>query len=363
MSMTRDVLQTAFRLAPWPTEPGLRAVGKPDAWSPVLLTGNYDLTVRRVTRALRGIDAWLVVAPSSGINVWCAAAGGHLTTHHVVTALKTSGVAERVRHRRVILPQLAATGVVARDVARRCGWRARFGPVYAEDLPRYLTSGEEKSEAMRSVRFDTMQRLEMAAAWAAPAALVTGAIALVVQAAWTLPLMALACALALGVFLLYDRLPAPRRAVFLVGSLALAGTAAVAFGAAAAGVAAAAVATTLLCLGLTFDWAGSTPIEGGSLFEEGGWRIRLDEERCRGLYSCFAVCPEACFEKRAELRKIALAHGERCVRCGACVVQCGVDALAFEDEHGARIPPETIRRFKLNLLGRRDVAVGPLESG
>ena len=51
---------------PWPTEPGLRAVGNPDPQSPVLVTGNYDLTVRRVLRALRGLDAWLVVAPSGG---------------------------------------------------------------------------------------------------------------------------------------------------------------------------------------------------------------------------------------------------------------------------------------------------------
>jgi len=148
-----DVLQTGFRMAPWPTEPGLRAVGHPGELSPVIVTCNYDLTVRRVVRALDGVDAWLVVAPSQGINVWCAASGGHFGTHQVVTALKTSGVAERVRHRRAILPQLAATGVRAREVSRRCGWRTHFGPVYAEDLPRYLAGGNEKTEDMRRVRF------------------------------------------------------------------------------------------------------------------------------------------------------------------------------------------------------------------
>ena len=59
----RDVLQTAFRLLPWPTEPGLRAVGKPGPFSPVLITGNYDLTVRRVLRAIGELDVWLVIAP------------------------------------------------------------------------------------------------------------------------------------------------------------------------------------------------------------------------------------------------------------------------------------------------------------
>ncbi|TFH23375.1 MAG: copper oxidase, partial [Myxococcales bacterium] len=71
----RDVLQTASRLVPWPTEPGLRVVGDPGRESPVLVTGNYDLTVRRLLRALVDVDAWVVVASSAGINVWCAASG------------------------------------------------------------------------------------------------------------------------------------------------------------------------------------------------------------------------------------------------------------------------------------------------
>ena len=358
MSIVREALQTAFRLAPWPTEPGLRAVGSPNEWSPVLLTGNYDLTVRRVIRALRGVDAWLVVAPSAGINVWCAAAGGHLTTHQVVTALKTCGVAEHVRHRRVILPQLAATGVLARDLTRRCGWRARFGPVYAEDLPRYFAAGEVKSDEMRRVHFGAAERLQMAGAWAAPAALLAGAVGLAIHPPWALPLALLACVLAIAVFTLYDRLPGPRRVCFVCGSVILAVSGAAACGAGPTGLAAAALAATFLCLALTYDYAGSTPLEGSTQFEGREWHIRLDEERCRGIYTCWAVCPEACFEKRTDLRKISLAHDERCVRCGACVVQCPMDALAFEDEGGARILPDTIRRFKLNLLGRRNVEVG-----
>ncbi len=93
-----DALQTAFRFVPWPTQPGLRRVGQPGASSPVLVTGNYDLSVRRLVHAIEKLDAWVVVAPCGGINVWCAAAGGHLSTHQVVTALKTSGVEEHVRH-------------------------------------------------------------------------------------------------------------------------------------------------------------------------------------------------------------------------------------------------------------------------
>jgi len=41
---------TAFRFFPWPTRTGLRAMGRPGPDSPVLLTGNFALTVARVER-------------------------------------------------------------------------------------------------------------------------------------------------------------------------------------------------------------------------------------------------------------------------------------------------------------------------
>lgn len=359
IALAKEILQTAFRMAPWPTEPGLRALGHPGRDSPVLLTANYDLTVRRLERALRGLDAWLLVAPAKGINVWCAAAGGHLTTHQVVTVLKTSGIAERVDHRDLVVPQLAATGVEGLDVYRRSRWRVRFGPVRAEDIPAYLASGGEKTDAMRRVSFPLRDRLEMAAAWAAPtAALVAGA-SLLLRPAWALPLAALCGALAVAVFTVLDRLPRGGRWL-LAGTAALASNACVyASGGGAAALTAAVAAPLAFVALLTFDYAGSTPLEGSGHFEGQDWRITLERERCAGVYRCWEVCPEACFEKIEGEAKIALAHDERCVRCGACVVQCPQDALSFVAPDGRRIEPDTIRRFKLNLLGRRAVEIPP----
>jgi NAD-dependent dihydropyrimidine dehydrogenase PreA subunit len=353
-----DLLQTAFRLVPWPTEPGLRRLGEPGPFSPVVVTGNYDLSVRRVTRALDGLDAWLVVAPSSGINVWCAAAGGLLSTHQVVTALKTSGVEEQIRHHRAILPQLAATGVRAREVSRRCKWRVRFGPVYADDLPRYLAADSQKTDDMRHVRFDAAQRLEMALAWAAPSALVLGGGAAWLRPDWALPLVALAGLLSLAVFFGFERIPGPRRLLFGAGAVAGSVAAVALAGGAAAALAWAAAASAGLSALITADYTGTTPLEGSSYFEQRKWRIAFDLERCQGVYSCWEVCPKACYEKRDDRRQIELAHDERCIRCGACVVQCPMDALYFEDEAGRRIEPDTIRRYKLNLLGKRAVDAG-----
>jgi len=276
-----DLVQTALRLLPWPTEPGLRAIGRPDASSPVLLTCNYDLTVRRLTRALTGIDAWLLVAPSGGINVWCASSGGHLGTHQVVTALKTSGIADEVGHREVILPQLAATGVLALDVFRRSRWKVRFGPVDMHDIPEYLAT-RDKTDAMRRVRFPLRERLQMALMWGAPTALVVGGLAAWWAPTWAGPLLLLIAAMSIGVFTLYDKAGPRRRPLLLAASVLAATLSTWMAGGGGAALAAAVAAPALLTLLLTFDYAGSTPLEGGSHFEERKWRITLDEATFKG---------------------------------------------------------------------------------
>ena len=61
------------------------------------------------------------------------------------------------------------------------------------------------------------------------------------------------------------------------------------------------------------------------------------------------------FGRLEEVRKVQIGRPDRCIRCGACVVQCPKDALFFENAGGSRVEAETIRRFKLNLLGKRAV--------
>jgi NAD-dependent dihydropyrimidine dehydrogenase PreA subunit len=243
-------------------------------------------------------------------------------------------------------------------VKRRCGWTVRFGPVYAADLPRYLERGGKKADDMRSVRFGVAERLQMAASWGVPSALLLSLGSLPFRPAWSLPLAALAAGLALAVFLVYDRIPGPRRALVAAGTALLSALAVWLCGGGGAALVAGPLASLGLTGLLTFDYAGSTPVEAGSHFESRRWRIALDLDRCVGVYSCWEVCPEACFEKRPDARKVDLAHDERCVQCGACVVQCPEDALYFRDDAGRRIEPQVIRRYKLNLMGRRAVDTG-----
>jgi hypothetical protein len=141
--------------------PGLYAVGHPSADSPVLVTANYKLSFDAVRRELSGIDAWILVVDTRGINVWCAAGKGTFSAEEVAEMVAKTGLSKVVSHRRVILPQLSANGITARDVKKLCGFRAEFGPIRASDLPGYIKNGLKADEEMRRISFTLKERLEL----------------------------------------------------------------------------------------------------------------------------------------------------------------------------------------------------------
>jgi 2-polyprenyl-3-methyl-5-hydroxy-6-metoxy-1,4-benzoquinol methylase len=159
-----DLWLLFFRIIPpYPrVRPGLYAVGHPIPESPVLVTGNFDLTVRRLVKAIDGqVDAWVLVADSAGINVWCGAGGGYFTADKVIAAVKSSHLEEVVRHHALILPQLCANGVDGWRIRQETGWGVYWGPAKARDIPAYLAARRKKTDAMRWVRFPLPDRLEM----------------------------------------------------------------------------------------------------------------------------------------------------------------------------------------------------------
>lgn len=140
-------------------QPGLYALGDPDADSPVVVTANYKLTFDLLRRALRQRSVWLLVVDTRGINVWCAAGKGTFSAKEVSLRVILSGLASVVTHRRLILPQLAASGVDAAAVQKATGFRVHFGPVQAEDLPAYLDANLVATSDMRRVDFPAWDRL------------------------------------------------------------------------------------------------------------------------------------------------------------------------------------------------------------
>jgi len=139
--------------------PGLYCVGEPSPASPVLVTANYKLSFDALRKELSGIDAWILVADTRGINVWCAAGKKTFSAGEIAFQVNRARLAEIVAHRQLILPQLAAPGVAAHELHKKCGFRGVFGPIRAADIRGYLARGEEVDERMRTITFSFAERL------------------------------------------------------------------------------------------------------------------------------------------------------------------------------------------------------------
>jgi len=108
---------------------------------------------------------------------------------------------------------------------------------------------------------------------------------------------------------------------------------------------------------ISLDLMGSTPVYKSGLHEEKFLKIHLDENKCKGAAFCEEVCPRNCYEVDRERNIATIPRPDLCVQCGACVIQCPFDAIYFISPQGKIIPPEAIRKFKLNLMGKRLVKV------
>jgi len=139
-------------------EPGLYALGNATSDSPVFVTANYRLSFDALRSKLSGIDCYVLVLDTRGINVWCAAGKGTFGTDDLVNRIKSTRLGDLVSHRLLILPQLGAAGVSAHEVKRRSGFQVEYGPVRARDLPEYLKIHKATPD-MRRVRFDLSDRM------------------------------------------------------------------------------------------------------------------------------------------------------------------------------------------------------------
>ena len=156
--MRWGVGRSRYRVAP-----RLYAVGEPDGNSVVLVTANYKMTFDALRRELEGQDVWILVLDTCGINVWCAAGKGTFGAEEVVRRVEEVRLEKVVNHRRLILPQLAAPGVSAHQVAMRCGFSVVYGPVRARDLKGFLEAGMMATPQMRRVVFPVTERLSLTA--------------------------------------------------------------------------------------------------------------------------------------------------------------------------------------------------------
>lgn len=352
ISGTKSLWDFIGRWFPNPVEPGLRKIGQPGTEAPVFVTGNFHLTVRRVEKSLADMDAWLLVVPMLGINVWCASSGGDMTVHSVITAMKTSRIEERVSHRRMILPQLSASGVDRHILQNQTGWRADFGPVRAQDIPSFVEKKFNKTPDQCRVKYPLSFRLEMlfsmnALLWAIIAIFVG-----LLNPIW----MLFASALFWGTgIILYAGYPVfPVKSGWLkAGILSFLEVLTI-------GIFTGVVlhkpwwthwgwmsAAALFTLWLGFDLKGTVGgniSEAESLLHKLGVKsigtffsaqpskmgtIQHDSLICNDCLTCMNVCPQGVYEILPADKKLIMENPDECFNCGACVLQCPSDALSI----------------------------------
>ncbi len=142
--------------------PRLYCVGTPNADSPVLVTANKKITFDREREQLDGLNAWVLVLDTKGVNVWCAAGKGTFGTQELIHRIAETKLNSIVTHRTLIVPQLGATGVSAHIVKKGSGFRVIYGPVRAQDIKAFLANGMQATEKMRQVNFTAKDRLVLA---------------------------------------------------------------------------------------------------------------------------------------------------------------------------------------------------------
>jgi acetyl-CoA decarbonylase/synthase complex subunit gamma len=118
---------------------GIYEIGAPDENSPVLVTTNFSLTYFIVSGEIEGsrIPSWLLIMDTEGLSVMTAWAAGKFVGDAVGIFVKKSGIADKVAHRKIIIPGYAAS--ISGDMEEELpGWEVLIGPRDASLIPKFL---------------------------------------------------------------------------------------------------------------------------------------------------------------------------------------------------------------------------------
>ncbi|MBW2563524.1 MAG: methyltransferase domain-containing protein [Deltaproteobacteria bacterium] len=350
-SFIKSIWDFIGRWFPNPVEPGLRIIGKADRNSPVILTSNFHLTVRRVEKSLKGENVFLLVTPANGINVWCASCGGELNTHSVITAIKTSRINERVDHHQIILPQFSAPGIDRELLKKETGRTGLFGPAYSKNIPLFLKNRKTVFEHNK-VDFSLLFRLEMLLSMNFIVWIGIGIITLLIEPDMFFPLSSFFW---ITGFVLYAGFPLiPGNSGWLKAAiLSIIEVVAIAmFSVFILHMPIFShwkimIIASAINIWLGFDLRGivagnSSEAEWlmyklgmssfGHIFSAENFntgKIQQDVNKCNNCRLCFMVCPKDVFEI-VDKNKIRVQKQWECFACNACVTQCAEEALCLE---------------------------------
>jgi acetyl-CoA decarbonylase/synthase complex subunit gamma len=105
----------------------------------VLLTTNFSLTYFTVSgegEASR-VPSWLCIMDVEGLSVLTAWAAGKFVPEKIAPFIKKSGVVDKVKHRKLVIPGYLAQ--ISGELQEELGdWQVLVGPREAGDIPAFL---------------------------------------------------------------------------------------------------------------------------------------------------------------------------------------------------------------------------------
>ena len=124
---------------PMAVEQKIYEIGATNESSPVLITGNFSLTYFIVSGEIDSsrVPSYLLIKDTEGLSVLTAWAAGKFAADTVATFVKKSGIEEKVKHRKLVIPGYLATisGELEEELP---DWEILIGPREASHLPAYL---------------------------------------------------------------------------------------------------------------------------------------------------------------------------------------------------------------------------------
>ncbi|MBU1745683.1 MAG: acetyl-CoA decarbonylase/synthase complex subunit gamma [Proteobacteria bacterium] len=128
---------------PMMMQQGIYPIGNPNEDSPVLITTNFALTYFIVSGEIEAsrVPSWLMVMDTEGLSVLTAWAAGKFVGDAIGQFVKKSGITEKVKHRKIVIPGFVAA--VSGDLEEELGpeWEVRIGPREAAHLAPFLKQG------------------------------------------------------------------------------------------------------------------------------------------------------------------------------------------------------------------------------
>ncbi len=120
---------------------GIYPIGNPDEKSPVLVTTNFALTYFIVSGEIEAskVPTWLLIKDSEGLSVMTAWAAGKFAGDDVGMFVKKSGIADKIKHKELVIPGYAAA-IVGEVEEELSDWTITVGPREAAHIPAFLKS-------------------------------------------------------------------------------------------------------------------------------------------------------------------------------------------------------------------------------